>query len=246
MDKIDKIKELFTKLGLTHPETIVYLHLLERGTSLSISDIAKDIGTFRPIVYKALGLLLERKLITITIKGKRKQYIAEHPEKIRGLLREMSIDIEETLPDLEDLYRAPKDKPIIKFLEGRNGISSVYSDIVDSLKKGDAFYRYSSSKDRARTNKYLPKDYREKRDNKNLERYVIRSKATEADVEPDFNQKTKVIPSEFDLFDQNIIQLIYGHKVAVVDLNTETSFVIENEKFADFQKKIFKLLYGKL
>lgn len=246
MEKLDKIKDLLNKLGLSDAEVSVYLYLLERGSPLSVSDMAKGISSFRPIVYKALGLLLDRGMVTATVKGKRKLYLAEHPEKIRAMLKDVSIDIEETLPDLEDIYRAPKDKPTIKFLEGKKGITFVYTDIVDSLKRGDAFYRYTSSVDLDKAKKYLPKDYREKRDNKNIERYVIRSKSTESDIKPDLNRNTKVVPSDFDLFDQNIIQLIYGSKVAIIDLNTETSFIIDNEKFADFQKKIFKLLYSKL
>lgn len=246
MDKIDKIKTLLKKLGFTDSETAVYMYLLERGAALSVSDISKGVSSFRPVVYKALALLADKGLITSTVKGKRKQYMAETPEKLRGMVQDVTIDIEETLPDLEDIYRSPKNRPTIKFLEGKKGIAFVYSDIVESLKRGDAFYRYTSSKDLAKAKKYLPRDYRKKRDNKNLERYVIRSQATESHIEPDLNRNTKIVPPDFDLFDQDIIQIIYGNKVAIIDLNTETSFIIENDKFSDFQKKIFKLLYSKL
>lgn len=246
MNKNDKITELLKKLGLTEPEITVYFYLLERGSALSVSDIAKGISSFRPIVYKALSLLLDKGLVSSSIKGKRKQYIAEHPEKIRGMLTDVTIDVEETLPDLEDIYKSPKNKPVVKFLEGKKGITYVFTDIVDSLKKGDVYYRYSSSKDIESTNSYLPKDYREKRDNKNLERYVINSQYVESQKKPDLNRNTKVIPPEFDQFNQNIVQIIYGSKVAIVDINTETAFIIENEQFADFQKKIFKLLFNKL
>jgi len=246
MENNQKIEQLLSKLGLTRPEISVYMYLLERGASLSVMDMAKGLSAHRPIIYKALSLLIDKGLVSSTLKGKRKQYAAESPEKLRNMINEVTIDVEETIPDLEDIYKSPKTKPIIKFLEGKKGITFVYSDIVDSLKRGDVFYRYTSSKDLVKTNKYLPRDYREKRDNKNLERFVIRSQATEPQIKPDLNRNTKIVPPDFDLFDQNIIQLIYGSKVAIIDLNTETSFIIENDKFADFQKKIFKLLYSKL
>ena len=51
------------------------------------------------------------------------------------------------------------------------------------------------------------------------------------------------IPKKYDLFDDNISKIIYGNKVAIIDYSTETSFIIENKKFADFEKKIFKLLF---
>lgn len=246
MDKKDKINNLLKKLGLTEPEISVYFYLLERGLALSVSDIAKGILSFRPIVYKALPLLSEKNLVSSVVKGKRKQYIAEPPEKIRNMLADLSVDIEETIPDLEDIYRQPKNKPTVRFLEGRKGIAYVFADILDSVKRGDVFYRYTSSKDLKKTNSYLPKDYRKRRDDKNLERYVISSEAVESQKEPDLNRNTKIVPPEFDLFNQNIVQIIYGPKVAIIDINTETALIIENEQFADFQKKIFKLLYSKL
>jgi len=54
------------------------------------------------------------------------------------------------------------------------------------------------------------------------------------------------IPSEISLFDQNIIQLVYGDRVSFIDLNTERVLIIENKALADFQKVIFKQLYDKL
>lgn len=246
MEKDQKIRTLLEKLGLTGSEIKVYMYLLERGVSMSVMDIAKGLAAHRPIIYKALSLLLEKGLVSSTLKGKRKQYSAESPEKLRNMINEVTIDVEETIPDLEDIYKSPKTKPIVKFFEGKKGITYVFADVVDSLKRGDVYYRYSSSKDIEKTNSYLPKDYVQKRDNKNLERYIINSQYVESKKTPDLNRNTKVVPPEFDLFDQNIVQLIYGNKVAIIDINTETSFIIENEKFADFQKKIFKLLYSKL
>jgi sugar-specific transcriptional regulator TrmB len=246
MDKNNKISTLLNKLGLTDSEVSIYVYLLERGLPLSVSDIANGILSFRPMVYKAISQLLDKGLITSVVKGKRKQYIAEHPDKLRNMLSEISVDIEETLPDLEDIYRSPKTKPAMKFLEGRKGISFVFADLVDSLKRGDVYYRYSSSRDLEKTNSYLPKDYRKKRDNKNLERYIINSQYVESLKKPNLNRNTRVVPPEFDTFNQNIVQIIYGNKVAVIDINTETAFIIENEQLADFQKKIFRLLYSKL
>jgi hypothetical protein len=53
----------------------------------------------------------------------------------------------------------------------------VFSDIINSLEAGDVFYRVSSERDVDLANKYLPKNYREIRDKKQLERYVIMSES---------------------------------------------------------------------
>ena len=44
----------------------------------------------------------------------------------------------------------------------------------------------------------------------------------------------------------NVIEIIYGNKVAYIDLNSESAFIIENEKIAAFQRKLFLLLYDRL
>lgn len=55
-----------------------------------------------------------------------------------------------------------------------------------------------------------------------------------------------VIPKEYDEFDQDVTMTIYGDKVAFIDFGAENSIIIENPMIADFQKKLFKLLYKKL
>jgi hypothetical protein len=55
-----------------------------------------------------------------------------------------------------------------------------------------------------------------------------------------------VIPKEYDEFDQDVTMTIYGDKVAYIDYSSESSIIIDNPMIADFQKKLFKLLYKKL
>ena len=63
---------------------------------------------------------------------------------------------------------------------------------------------------------------------------------------PRLEREVKAVPPDFDLFEYNVSQIIYGNKVAVIDYNTETAVVIENPTIAKFQEKIFQLLFRKL
>ena len=135
---------------------------------------------------------------------------------------------------------------MIKVLEGKKGIGYVFSDVVNSLQKGETFYRYTSEKDLDKVNSYLPKDYRQRRDAKHLERLVISNTVSGKQKKPRLERFIKFIPPEDAQFNQNIIQLIYGNKIAIIDLNKEMSIILQNQLLADFQKTIFKLLYKKL
>jgi hypothetical protein len=63
---------------------------------------------------------------------------------------------------------------------------------------------------------------------------------------PKLEREIKIIDSINDNFIDNIIFTIYSNKVSFVDFNTETSIIIESSEIAEFQKKIFKLLFKKL
>jgi hypothetical protein len=46
-----------------------------------------------------------------------------------------------------------------------------------------------------------------------------------------------------DLFDDNISKVIYSNKVWLIDYENKISYIIENKKLANFEKKLFKLLF---
>jgi hypothetical protein len=54
------------------------------------------------------------------------------------------------------------------------------------------------------------------------------------------------VPKGFDAFDDNISKIIYGNKVAVIDYDSQVGWVIESERFARYEEKIFKLLFKSL
>lgn len=104
----------------------------------------------------------------------------------------------------------------------------------------------SAESDVDRANSYLPKDYREKRDRKSLERYVIMSAKTAASKSPRLERELAIVPENIDGFDQNISMTVYGEKVAFIDFTNESSIVIENPLIAEFQKQLFLLAYRNL
>ena len=240
-----KKTEILQKLGLNNKESKIYLSLVRSGPA-TISSISKNTGIHRPIIYNLLPNLKDKGLISVFPKGKQKLYVAESPEKLQTLLSGLSLELESIVPELKSIYQSKDKQPLVKFLEGKEGIIFVFDDLVTSLKRGDIFYRYSSAKDTKKANDYLPKDYRKKRDQKQLERFVITSEETAKTKKPRLERDVKVISNKDNPFKYNITQVIYGDKVAFVDYNTETTLIIENPIIAEFQKMIFKSLYRKL
>ncbi len=239
-------QDILEKIGLTRHESAVYLALLELGPAY-ISQISEKTSIHRPLVYKALPSLIEKRLVTETQRSKRTIYMAEPPNRLETIFDELKLDFVEMLPELEDQYSTNEQKPRVRFLQGKDGTKRVFDDIVRSLKKGEVFFRYSSNADgQEKKDKYVPRGYRTMRDQKKLERQVITNSQTAKSKVGKLNRFIKIMPNDFGPFEHNVTEVIYADKVAFIDYNSETATIIESKKIAEFQKHIFKMLYKKL
>ena len=242
MDKL----QILQKIGLSKDEAAIYLALVELGPS-RITDISEKTSIHRPLIYKALPSLLDKKLITKSQRMKGTFYMAEPPNRLEALFDDLKLDFFEILPDLEDSYSSNEQKPKIRFLEGPDGTKRIFDDVVRSLKHGDVFYRYSSNKDgQEKKDKYVPRIYRKMRDSKKLEREVITNPQTAKHKTSKLDRFVKIMPSDFGPFEHNVTEIIYGDKVAFIDYNSETAMVIESKRIAEFQKQIFRTFYKNL
>ena len=242
MDK----SEILQKIGLTKHESAIYLGLLELGPS-NISAISEKTAIHRPLIYKALPSLIEKRLVTENKRSKGSVFMAEPPNRLEALFDDLRMEFSNILPDLEDSYSLDEQKPKVRFLEGRDGTKRVFEDVVRSLKKGEMFYRYSSNIDgQEKKDKYLPRSYRSIRDAKQLQREVITNKQTVKLKIPRLERDIKVMPDDLGPFEHNVTELIYGNKVAFIDYNSETAMILDSKKIAEFQKHIFKMLFKRL
>lgn len=233
-------------IWLQKNSAIIYLALLENWKS-TITEITNYTSLHRVQIYRLLPFLLESWFVILSKKWKKKYYFPASPSKINEAYKEMQDRNKWNIWKLIDIYWNLNKKPIITYDEGKKWITNVFNDIIDSSKKWDTFYRITSETDVEKiNNEYLPKDYREKRDKKDLERYVIMSSNAAKIKRPRLEREIKVIPENSVEFKDNVLMSIYANKIAFIDFNTETSIIIENKDIADFQKKIFKLLYKNL
>ncbi len=232
-------------IGLTENEGKIYVSLVERGAS-TVSDIAKSASIHRPTIYKTLPRMEELGLVSTSKVGERTLYVAESPERLSGYYKSNWERLQEALKGLQETYDAHGSRPILKYYEGKSSITRVLADVIESLKRGDVFYRYSSVEDVKLVDEYRPKDYRKIRDAKGLERFVIATEEYAKQKKKRMERQIRTLPKSSHLFDHNVSMLIYGKKIAYIDYNTESAFILENEHVAAFQKDLFKILYAKL
>jgi len=238
-------KFFLEQIGLSKREITIYENLLQTGPSL-ISQIARSTGINRPLIYTSIASLEEKGLVSISPKGKYKTYKAENPNRLRRIFEELQGDLNKEISELEHLYEIGDKKMSISYVEGKEAIKKSFHDTISNLKKGSRYYRYSSLKADTVHMNYLPKNIREIRDKRNLDRWIITNEHMKNRKSKRLGREIKVVPKDFDLFNQNINLGIYNDEVIIVDFDNEVAITIKNNKFAEFQKKIFELLFSKL
>jgi len=131
-------KEIIKKSGLDETETSVYSALLELGPS-TVTEITKRAGITRTLGYSVLQKLGWQGLINqASGHGKKKIFSAEHPNRLKQLIKnkqnqwERNLkDIEESLPELVNIYKVAE-KPTIRFQQGAEGLKNIYNETLES------------------------------------------------------------------------------------------------------------------
>jgi len=241
---IKKPEEIFRRLGMSKHAYSVY-EAARKNPGISATGIVSATSAHRPAAYRAIEELIQAKLLIRVRKGKRYGYESLSEKRVIELFSKEIKDAKEVLPQT-NVGAKEVVNSTMKLFHGPEGIRAVFDDVVNHMPRAGTFFRYTSERDLNKVNSYLSPGYRAIRDRKRLERQVISNQVSGSRKKPRLERFIKYIPKEVGLFDQNIIQLIYGVRTAFIDLNTEECMIIENAALAEFQKVIFKQLYKKL
>jgi sugar-specific transcriptional regulator TrmB len=244
-----KLSIVFSRLGLPTHSAEIYSLLSRRGSCLA-TTIAKEARIHRPALYRALRALLQEKFVRTELQGRRHLYYAAPASLISSRFKSEAIKVSDLAQSFSrnrtvDHVNLPGGAKVF-FLSGPRAISEVFDDVVKRLNHGETFYRYTSERDLSFVNQHLSSSYRAIRDKKKLERLVISNPRSAGQKRSRLERFIRTIPQGDEVFSQNIIQLVYGSRIAIIDLTALEALIIEHRTLADFQKNIFRSLYKKL
>jgi sugar-specific transcriptional regulator TrmB len=241
--------DIFKELGFSNNQEKVYLHLLKNGAA-SIRQIAGDIGMNRGTVYEVLKELVVRGLVSHSEKKQRQQFVAEDPSVLKIIieqetekLADIRKDIARSLPNLQKLYSAKHEQPVIKIYEGHTGTKVILEDVLKTtINEPEKMYRVYSAA--------------------NIREYLYYNFASFSDRRIKLKIKAKVIAigagGEIRGLDERrwitvkhgapAYVIIYGKKMVIISLSQGRphSVMIEDEGLADIQKLVFDSLWSKL
>lgn len=236
-------------LGLSEKEAIVYLASLELGSS-TIQEIARKSQISRSTAYEVIESLMKKGLMIDLTKGKKRYFFAERPERLLSLIdikqRELEgqkKELKAILPELQELARLSRERPRVKFYEGKEGIKRIQEDILKTKNLGsieelipldDAYQLFPPH----------PRDHRHYMGKKIKvpERMVYTSKRG-AILPPEKGPiETRFIPIEE--FPSHTEIAIYGDKVAFVSFGRRViGMILESADIANTLKCMFNLLW---
>jgi len=240
-------KKQLLEIGFADKEAGVYLALLEAGQS-TVSHIARKAKINRTTGYDILEMLAGKGLVSVINQGNARQYAAEDPRKIlqhsEHKLKQAQGELEASkkiLPELKSIFNKTE-KPKVKFYEGIDGLKEVYED---TLTAKETIVGYACAETLLEVMPDFPEDYIKRRVAKAIYNKTIvpdtpaMRKFTTRDKEQ--LRESRLVPA--DKLNLEIEINIYDNKVTMASFKEELGIIIESQKIADAQKKIFELAW---
>lgn len=253
-------KDLFTQLGLSTNEAIVYEYLLKNGSSPA-GAIIKKTPLKRGVIYNALEDLARKDLIiqsrqkSANKKGASKiaYFAPNHPQKLGEYVESEKIRLEKVqktldlnLPAIVSDFSLVSGKPGVKFYEGIEGIKKV---LADSLTAKSTIYSYADLEAVITHIDKINKSYVKKRDKLKLKKKVIFIDSPFAQKYlKDYHRETTYMKFiDHKLYPFNSVMQIYDDKISYITLSDKSKIgvIIEDKNIYQMHKSVFEYVWSK-
>lgn len=232
----ERIKEILEDLGFETREINIYLTLI-KNQSLTALQLSKETRIDRTTIYDILERLIDKGIVSFTIKNKTKHFSTLKPEELLIHFKEKYSSLENILPELNKLLNKKEEKVKSELFQGREGLKIVLKSLINSGEN----YKVIGI-----TNEYENiLGYFNEQGAIRLDQWKVKEKAIVSR-----NAKFKKLKCGiYRYLDKKLIPpvttLIYGNKV-VFFIWTEPYFAIsiENNTLVKAQEEYFDLLWS--
>ena len=244
---------MLVEIGLSKAEADVYNALLELGPSV-VSPVAALAKVNRTTCYNILESLVQKKLVSKTRYGSKQAYTADDPTHIIANLEESKKELEATLekakafqPELTRRYAQKHNKPVIKYVEGIEGIKELYEDSLRCVNKNEGLRAYSSLRDVREELGGYSDWYFAERTRRGI---PIHSMVPDTEhgkevkrLSKEFLRDVRLLPKERFDFSPEIY--LYDNKLSVMSFKEKFGFLLESKEIVDALKIAWELAWEK-
>jgi len=241
--------KILEKSGFTQGEIRIYLALLEIGET-STGAIIKKSKITGSKVYEILEKLIEKGLVSYIIRKKTKYFQASSPKRLldyinkkeQGLKRERK-EIESIIPRLEELQKSKQKTQASQIFEGYEGIKTVFSMILENMKKGEEYYAFSIGEELKDENvRLFLQNYHLKRISKKIKVKIIANSNEKKSFSGLSRLKGLEIKYHKNPFPTGVF--IFKDYVATLKFKDKpTAFLIKSGQIADSYRSFFEGLW---
>ena len=232
------------EFGLNQKQAKIYLATLELG-SATVNRIAKKAGIARSSSYDILEELVKIGIASQMTKKKILYFAVEEPKKVVTLAKQKAEILETALPQLNAIYGLAKNRPQVRFFQGKESIKQIYHEIIEDKKEGLIF---SSVEDLFSKFKEIHLNFVEQRKKNSIPvRILIRdselARKRQASGVKDL-RTIKILPKTYP--HQGFVAT-FGNKIAYFSfVNDYVAVIIESKELADIQRAMFEYLWDSI
>lgn len=243
----ESLQKSLTDFGLSEKEAKVYMAALGLGPTTALK-ITRFSGLKRPTVYLILESLMKKGLFSIEVKGFKKSYRAESPDRLEAIFDQKKHELTKTLPFLRDLYSKDKSDSFIRYYEGLEAVKLVYEELLDTVRPKDDYLVIGNQEEWLSLDKKFFQKFIEKRAKLNLNIRLLFQDSTLArehkKFEKNYNEKIKVLPRKTTLTTNMVIT---PNKVVIHQLASPIlAIVIENKNVVKMNKEMFEIMWNSI
>lgn len=232
-------------LGLSEKESKIYLASLELGKE-TVQSIAEKGEINRATAYVIIDGLMKKGLMSSITEGKKQYFMAESPEKLNLLFKEQEQAIkrreeylQKLMPELRAMESNKKDRPTVRYYEGKKGMINVIEEFYITPQKLPAQMIYSEELLRKIFTENEIRKFRKKRINKKVKTEVILSSIKDKPDKVEFSDRIKIDKKEFPVYAD---VALFGNKTRLFSFERGgQGIIIENKEITDTLRTLFKL-----
>ena len=239
--------ESLKDFGLSEHEALVYFASLALGPA-TIQKIAEAAEVKRTTVYTIVESLKQKGLMNIELRGLKKVYSPENPEKLETVLDVKKQKLAKLLPEFSALYNLKGGESFIKYYEGLEASKSVYEGLIQDVKPHDDYLIISDLPKWLNLDKEYFMNFTARRAKLNISIRMLLVDCPEArefkKVGPNYNFKAKLLPEGMQLT-TNLV--VIPRRVVIHQLTPPImAIVIENKSVIQFHRETFEMLWKSL
>ncbi|MEN9614511.1 MAG: hypothetical protein RLZZ347_818 [Candidatus Parcubacteria bacterium] len=242
------LEKFLQDVGLNEKEAKVYLYLVAVDHA-SVLDIAKKTLIKRPTVYTTLESLSKKGLVSETTVGKKTHYQAEPPERLETYVERRKLELDEQskrlkdiVPQIKSVQRESGEKPVVKFFEGKEGVSSANAELFKDVDAGEtAYFVYPKDLVNEVFSDAERNVYKASRVNNNIKSKTICTSTKYPVTSNDMADRLRIDSEKYKL---SCDITVLADKVRIVTLGKSPDAIfIKSKDFSETLKTVFQLAF---